>query len=967
MKRKAVLFLILFFALILNANLFERLMSTSREYSISQGEITVYTLRAVKTRYLDKTKLDASDLLNASLNALQNQLSETLLKYDEKEKRVDVQIYNSKYITPVRRLKDLYDIAYVLKGVYSLIEKNYKPELPLEMNDIEYIAINGLLRKLDPHSYIFTPKEFEEFTSSTEGNFGGLGIVISVNEDGEIVVISPMAGTPAMEAGIEAGDIIVQIEDESAINMSLTKAVERMRGEPDTSVTLRVRREGVPELIKFELKRAVIKIESVIAEMPEPGIGYIKLTGFMENTYPTLLRELDALRKKEMKGLVLDLRNNSGGLLSQAIKISDVFLDKGIIVATVGDDEKETKDAKSQKTDLLDVPMIVLINEGSASAAEIVTAALKKNGRAVVMGRKSFGKGSVQNLFRIPGGGGLKLTVAQYLTPGNISIQSVGITPDIELLPGFVSDEKIQLFNTESNFMKEEDLLEHIVSKYVPKKPEVPDLSIRYYKPYKDPEVLRKERRSERDGVYRSDDEIEIAIGMLGKHIEKDKPLMEAASSIKDKEWETIIGKLKETGVPWKRTISLKKVDPELLSIDLISNPVLKGGEDLELKFKATYKGEGEVENLIGMFDTKIPFLQKIEIPFGTFEKSVERTVKVKLPESMPWRKEDVAVKIYSGSVENLVTTKKIPIETVPVEMPEVVFSVLAVDTGSSVNGIIEPDEEVVIRIKMKNKGKGKLIDGRAMLINTNNSKEIFIVEGTHPISLEPGEVNAVDFKVKLNDFEIDDKSNVGLAVSLYDYKTRYNAGFTIKLSNRSEICQFSELSKEFEVSKGTKIFSSASMKSVYSTVSLNGKVSVDGQCGKSYRLVNGAWVDKETLKPVKPETEEAQYKNRFIIAMPSIDFDMSPEITKVNNTVIEFSVSGGVKDVFVFKNNTKIFYERITSDSKKGEKYSIPLSLEEKTNRITIMVKGKDKERSSVSRKFIVYPDGKPTGEEDI
>jgi len=967
MRRKTVILLIVLFAFVLNANLFDRLLSTSREYSISQGEITVYTLRAVKTRYLDKTRLDASDLLVASLDALQNQLSETLIKYNEKEKRVDVQIYNLRLSTPVKRLRDIYDIAYVLKGVYRLIEKNYKPEPPLEMNDIEYIAINGLLRKLDPHSYIFTPKDFEEFTSSTEGNFGGLGIVISLNDAGELIVVSPMAGTPAMEAGIEAGDIIVQINDESAINMSLSKAVERMRGEPDTTVTLRIRREGVPDIIKFDLVRAIIKIESVVAAMPKPGIGYIKLTGFMENTYPSLLKELEQLRKKNMKGLILDMRNNSGGLLSQAIKISDIFLDKGVIVATVGDDETEIKEAKSQNSDLLDVPILVLINEGTASAAEIVTAALKKNGRATVLGRKSFGKGSVQNLFRIPGGGGLKLTVAQYLTPGNISIQSVGITPDIEIIPGYVSEEKVQLFNTESNVMKEEDLKEHIISKYIPKKIETPSLSVRYFKPYKDPEEIRKERRSERDGVFRSDEEIEIALGMFESYFDNGKSFMDIASDIKEREWDAIIARLSEINIPWKRTMSLKEINPELLSVELVSDNKLVGGKDNELVFKVEYKGEGIVENLIGIFDTKIPFLQRIEIPFGTFEKSVQRNVKVKLPESMPWRKEDVSVKISSGTVANVITVRTILLETVPALMPDVVFSSLAIDSGKSVNGIIEPDEEITLRVRMKNIGKGKLIEGRSMLINTNVSKEVFITEGTHPVTLDPGEEKSVDFKFKLADFEVEETSAVSLSVSIYDYKTRYGAGFTIPVHSRDNICEFKKHSAELIAPVGTKLFSSARKRVIDSVVEKSGIVKTDGECGETYRLANGTWVNKSDLSPLKPKAKKADKKFKYSIAMPAIKFDRAPVTVDRSDVTIDFEVAQGVRDVFVFKNNTKVFYERLPQNLKASKKFSIPLSLSERTNRITIMVKGHDRERNSVSRRFIIFPKGEPTGEEDI
>jgi len=211
MKRKAVVAVIVLFMLVLNASLFSRLFSTSSDYSISQGEVTIYALRAVKNRYLNKSKIKASELLVEGLEAINDQLNEILIKYEPNGKVVKIQIYNKKFKTDVLRMRDIYDVTTVLKQVYGYIEKNYKPVYPMEMSEVEYIAVNGILRKLDPHSYIFTPKDFKEFTNTTEGNFGGLGIVISTNDKGEIVVISPISGTPAMKAGIESNDVIVQI------------------------------------------------------------------------------------------------------------------------------------------------------------------------------------------------------------------------------------------------------------------------------------------------------------------------------------------------------------------------------------------------------------------------------------------------------------------------------------------------------------------------------------------------------------------------------------------------------------------------------------------------------------------------------------------------------------------------------------------------------------------------------------
>jgi len=517
------------------------------------------------------------------------------------------------------------DRAIVLRQVYSKVEKDYKPSSDRDITDVEYVAINGMLKKLDPHSYIFTPKEFDDFTSGTHGNFGGLGIVISTNDDGEIIVVSPMDGTPAEKEGIEAGDVIVQINDESAINLPISKAVEKMRGKPGTAIDIYVRREGVPTILKFKIIRAIIKVKSVISAMPAKGIGYVKLTGFQENTYTQFVAALADLKKKGMKALILDMRNNPGGLLTQAIKISDKFLDKGVVVSTVnglGLQRKDVSYADKEDGDVLDIPIAVMINEGSASASEIVTAALKNNDRAIVVGRKSFGKGSVQNLFRSPYGGGLKLTIAQYLTPGNVSIQSVGIAPDVEYMPSYVDEKRVSIFKSRSNIMKEKDLEEHIESEYAPKVIDKPSYTIRYFKEYKDPEILLKERRKEKVGVFKSDEEVELTIKLLNKKFETGRKMIDLAAEVKSEEWSNIVTKLKKIGVDWKQMTSMKDIDPDKLKVQIVSESKLSGGKVNILKFKASYPGK--VENLVGLINTNIPYLQNAEIIFGSFKGSIE-------------------------------------------------------------------------------------------------------------------------------------------------------------------------------------------------------------------------------------------------------------------------------------------------------------------------------------------------------
>lgn len=956
MKRKAVIAVILLFMLVLNASLFKRLFSASNEYSISQGEVTIYALRAVKNRYLNKSKIKASELLIEGIEAINDQLSEILIKYDPERRQVNIQIYNKKFKADALRVRDIYDVTYILKQIYGFIEKNYKPVYPMKMTDVEYIAVNGILRKLDPHSYIFTPKDFEEFTRSTEGNFGGLGIVISTNDDGEIVVVSPINDTPAMKAGMESNDVIVQINDESAVNMTLNQAVDRMRGKPGTAVKIMVRREGVPDLIKFEITRAIIKIESVIPSMPEPGIGYIKLTGFMENTYPAMLKALDKLKKDGMKALVLDMRNNSGGLLSQAIKISDLFLQRGVIVSTVGEDEREVNEANRDDTDILDIPIIIMINAGTASAAEIVTAALKKNGRATVFGRKSFGKGSVQNLFRIPGGGGIKLTIAQYLTPGNISIQSVGITPDVELQPVFIHEKKISVFETDDSILKEADLKEHIVSEYIPKKKEKPTLTIRYHKPYKDIEQLIKERKKEKVGVYKSDEEIEIVIKALKKKMAGEKNTISAAADIKSSQWNEIVAELQKIGIPWKKLMKLSNIEVGSLNAKLVSSSELEGGKIHKLRFEAQYPET--IENLIGILETDIPYLKRVEVPFGTFKGKVVREVSIKLPESIPWMKSNGNLKLFVGTPDKVLKTEKVTLSTVPVKKPELIFSKFAVEKSGNINGVIEPNEEISLNISIKNIGKGSLIDGRAMIINNNNSKELFISSGTMPIKMEPGEEKDAVFTFKTSSITEKQLEEISLTFTVYDYKTKYSAGFSVPIKKGGSICKYQESKKSYDVPAGSNLFASVNSKRPVIKVLEDSVVNAQGVCGEMILFENGLW--GKGYKATDKKTELGKVEKLHSIRMPSVKFDNSPVIDEDGRFNVSFETSPeNVRDVFIYVNDKKIYYKRL-EDSSSAYKDTVQVVLEDKVNSISFVAKGPDSEKSILIKKVAIFPKGK-------
>ena len=296
-------------------------------------------------------------------------------------------------------------------------------------------AINGLLQSLDPYSAYMTPESLESMQTETSGEFGGLGIEVGM-EAGVVKVISPIDDTPASKAGLKAGDYIVKINNTQVQGKSLMEAVELMRGPVGSSIEITVRRRGEKKALIFNIKREIIEVQSVKFELLEDNIGYIRLTSFNENSSTQIKEKIEKLNKnKNLKGYILDLRNNPGGLLSQAIEISDFFLENGEIVSTRSRQPSENRKWFAKKGDLINgKTLLVLINYGSASASEIVAGALKDHKRAIILGENSYGKGSVQSIIPLKNKGAIRLTIAKYYLPSGKSISGVGITPDIEVV-----------------------------------------------------------------------------------------------------------------------------------------------------------------------------------------------------------------------------------------------------------------------------------------------------------------------------------------------------------------------------------------------------------------------------------------------------------------------------------------------------------------------------------------------------
>jgi len=351
--------------------------------------------------------------------------------------------------------------------VFGRIKNDYVEEV--EDSELLENAIRGMLSGLDPHSAYLDREQFKELQVGTTGEFGGLGIEVGM-EDGFVKVIAPIDDTPAQRAGVQAGDLIIRLDDTPVKGLTLNEAVKIMRGKPGTVLKLTIVREGVEKPIKISIKRAIIKVRSVKNRMLEDGFGYVRISQFQSKTAENMVSAVEELKKQaggSLKGMVLDLRNNPGGVLNGAVAVSDAFLKKGLIVYTEGRVNDSRLRFNATPDDVLDsAPLVVLVNQGSASASEIVSGALQDHRRAIIVGTRTFGKGSVQTILPLSNGTAVKLTTARYFTPSGRSIQAEGIKPDIEL-------DQVRVSAVERTFdpIKEADLSGHLSNGNGKKKP----------------------------------------------------------------------------------------------------------------------------------------------------------------------------------------------------------------------------------------------------------------------------------------------------------------------------------------------------------------------------------------------------------------------------------------------------------------------------------------------------------------
>ena len=718
----------------------------------------------VKEKYVEPARIRPREMLRAALDAVEKAVPEVLVEdVDDDTVRVAVgtAVGTEVRTFSLRDVTSLWETSFRLASIFRFLETRISPDV--DRRDVEYAAINGMLGKLDPHSVLLEPRFSQEMKLSTKGEFGGLGIVISIR-DGGLTVISPIEGTPADAVGIKAQDKIVKIGEESTVNMGLDEAVERLRGKPGTTVTIWVMRKGWEEARRFDIVRAVIKVDAVSTERIG-DLAYVKVKQFAGHVAEDVAAGVEKAASKSkapLRGVILDLRNNPGGLLDQAIEVSNLFLKDGVLVVTqegqgAGSRQEVTANPADQRIDL---PVVVLVNGGSASASEIVAGALKNRGRGFIVGDQTFGKGSVQQLYDFPDTSSLKLTIGQYLTPGDESIQSVGITPDLQLHPILAADkENLNILPDEHT--REEDLDRHLDDART--KTNKPAFELAYLAEAVDPDEAE---RRDANTKFVDDFETRLARRLLeqapaGADFKK-APLgreglraiaKEVVKEVSAEEERHIAEALAKLGVDW--TAGSAAQAPGALAVTVVDGKSAKAGETLSITLQAKNNGSQPLFRVRGNTESTLGYLADREFLFGRIAPGETRsyTIDVKIPRDLQGRRDLVRVAVADDG--RSLATVDVPVTIEGLDRPRFAYSLfvddgVGKDTNGNGDGLLQLGENVALVVGIKNTGKGASPEPTALLKNLGGA-EVFIDVGRQKLdALAPGGTGVARFAFKV-------------------------------------------------------------------------------------------------------------------------------------------------------------------------------------------------------------------------
>jgi carboxyl-terminal processing protease len=972
-------------------------------YDLTQLVAVKETLNTIRNKYVDPSRVKPRQMFLSALNQIQKEVAEVIVRFDEKSNKVVVQVDTESKDFRVDNVQGPWDVAARLREVFSFLQQHLK-DSGADLREVEYAACNGMLRTLDPHSVFLTPDAYREMNLSTSGHFGGLGIVISIR-DQMLTVMKPMPGTPAGRSGLKRLDRIIKINNESTLNMPLDDAVSRLRGKPGSKVTIWVQRDGAEGwqgTRPFELVREEIQVKSVESRSLAPGIGYVRLSGFQSTTADELDKALTDLHKKErLKGLVLDLRSNPGGLLEQAAMVADRFLDEGVIVSTAGATEgREEKRATRPGTEP-DYPLVVLVNGSSASASEIVAGALKNLERAIIVGQTTFGKGSVQLVFpRVtPDNAALKLTIAQYLTPGDYSIQGVGVAPDVALDPMTADTLEMDLFRSD-RALRERDLTKSL-SGAAKRNPERPTFTLRYNLPEKARAEIR-DRGDDLDQDFELDFAIKVGQGLVsrltpGRRAEQLRSAKTYLEKLQVGEIEAVSADLSKLGVDWGAPPKDVQGGPTAADYEVKvttdrANNAIVAGDSMLLSVSVKNKSKAPIFQVRAVTKSDGIFWDEKELAFGRVGPGETKVATVpmgfcevegkkpgstkplpedakrtcKIPRDADTRADIVRIQFFGEGGEPPRDAELRP--TITAE-PRPIFAYnyqVADNRPGNGDGQLALGEGVTIYLNVKNVGKGQSYETQANLRNLAGNG----------LLLHAGRFDVSNMKPA-------DGRNVSFTFDVLDSLQEPTANVEISVSDRDLRVVSSERAKLGVVKGALSLTSATGLVTTPAVAAVRGQplagAGVVGQLAKGSvqeRLATFGDFTKVNLGEsrfgfvetarLKPATGAVKVLFEPVLSHSPPLLDVAPASLSTRATKVRVAGTATdtdrVRDVFVFVGPRKVFYQsnRKGADPRKMT-FAFDADLQPGMNVITVVAR--ENEDTATRHTMVVRRDG-PNGE---
>ncbi|MFH1728086.1 MAG: MXAN_5808 family serine peptidase [Pseudomonadota bacterium] len=956
-------------------NIFKTFYSKSKQLS-TYSEIA----DTVDEKYVDKSKINYKEMFVNGLKEIEKVLPE--LQIVQQKEKIIIKL-NEK----IRNfyLKDIKSLKYLKKNMiqaYEFIRNNTSDEF--EDEEIEEVAINGMLMKLDPHTNFLPRDVYNELKVGTMGKFGGLGIVITI-KDGDLVVISPIDDTPAFNAGIKAGDKIVRIDNASTVNMTLIEAVRRMRGDPGTDVTLWVARDTFKDARPFILTRDIIKIQSVDSKLLPGGVVLIRLKNFHDESLDEIKLHLSKyLKRSDFRGVVFDLRNNPGGVLRQAHKISDLFIESGDIVSIVGSDRRETKKATWFGT-LSDFPLVTLVNEGSASASEIVAAALKEHDRSVIIGDKTFGKGTVQQLFEMHDGSesALKITISKFISPSGREIKIAGVMPDIRLYPANIEKNNMFLFKKHHTIKAE-----YLEKMYGVEGMNMADYNnsdqsalhtITYFKKTNEEEDDDLTKESKGEVVLTSEEndfELFLASEIIrhAKSNDRQQLLAQAQKIIvqaSGKEEIKIKQELKKFDIDWG--FGLKKEKPKVSINFYLKEGNGKAGEKIHLACEVKNNGKLPLYQVWALTESDSFLFTNHEFIFGKINagQTLTREIEIELSKATISQIVNTSL-VLKDHFERTLNKDSLYINIESLDKPTYSYNYQIIDDSSNNsegNGDGVPSFGETIDLKLLIKNNSEIDSGKILVsAKATTADGIFLVKGREEIEqIKKGEVKEVTMN-----FRIDPSySSNSIQFKLFIYDDVYETIISDKLKldlARPEIGPGSHPKGFLELKeKGISFYSSpfkASNILYINDEKLELEIMEKRNGFYKVKLNNGAFAWIESSANVGIIDSKKTHKDKLVSNIEWFTEHNPPLIKTLSNKLersngynkyhLKYVIQDneGLKDVYIYLKDEKISYLKLN-----GEKeYLLDQDINLESGRNFITIRARDNSNLITSQSIAIY-----------